>query len=185
MCGVVKIRIVRESFLSILFIFPVYSQAVEWQASIQHAGFMGEVSIAGGFENIAGWFGMDFGMGISHDQNGESVQQFNLKLRLQPITWDLGVYGKLLLPYVGLQAMITPDSRYFMESPDPLPEKNYYDFTKLRFGIPIGVAWRGQHWTLYAESVLLDTDALAQYNTNSALDYREVMSSALGLRYHF
>lgn len=81
--------------------------------------------------------------------------------------------------------MITPDSRYFMESPDPLPEKNYYDFTKLRFGIPIGVAWRGQHWTLYAESVLLDTDALAQYNTNSALDYREVMSSALGLRYHF
>lgn len=185
MFGTVKKEIVRLWLLSLLVLSPLSVQAVEWQMSLQHAGFMGETSVAAGFENQARWFGMDVGMGFSSDSDGKSVRQINLKTRLQPFIWGLGKYGELILPYLGVQAMYTDDTAFFVKSGNEFPEDEYYDFTAIRFGIPLGMSWRNETWAVYAEYVLLDTDLIAQYNTESALKYQDITSASVGLRYYF
>lgn len=185
MFGIVRREVVRLWLLSLLVLSPLSVQAVEWQMSLQHAGFMGETSVAAGFENQSRWFGMDLGVGFSSDSDGKSVRQINVKARFQPLIWGAGKYGEVILPYFGVQAMYTDDTAFFVQSGDEFPEDEYYDFTAIRFGIPVGIAWRNETWSVYAEYVLLDTDIIAQYNTKSALGYQVIASASVGLRYYF
>ncbi|UXR66038.1 hypothetical protein EZJ49_07225 [Bdellovibrio bacteriovorus] len=185
MFGTAKKDIVGLWLLSLLVLSPLSAQAVEWQMSLQHAGFMGEASVAAGFENQNRWFGLDLGVGFSSDSDGKSVRQLNLKARLQPFIRGVGKYGEVILPYVGVQAMYTDDTAFFVKSGSEFPEEEYYDFTAIRFGIPLGMAWRNRTWSVYAEYVLLDTDLIAQYNTEAALKYQDITSASIGLRYYF
>lgn len=184
MCSTVKRRIAGLYILSLLVLNPFGAKGAEWQMSLQHAGFMGDISVAGGFENEARWFGLEIGMGQSRDSDGTRVRQYNVKTRFQPWIVGLGKYGALA-PYAGLQLMYTDDTDFFVRSGSEFPEEEYYDFTAIRVGVPLGIAWRFRQWAIYGEYVILDTDVIAQYNSNSELPYQDIVSAALGLRYYF
>lgn len=81
--------------------------------------------------------------------------------------------------------MYTDDTDFFVKSGSEFPEEEYYDFTAIRVGIPVGLAWRSSRWAVYGEYVILDTDVIAQYNSKSELAYQDIFSAALGLRYYF
>lgn len=185
MFGTANCASVNKLVVSFLILFATQAWAVTWDASAQHAGFLGDGSIAVGFENEAHWFGMDLGIGGSQDYDGSVVSQYNLKMRFMPLTWGLGKWGILDAPYLGVQAMYSRSGDFFYKSPGQYPEGNYYDETSLRTAISMGIAWSSKQWSVFYELVLIDTDIISQYNTRSSLEYEQLFSAAVGIRYYF
>ena len=186
MSGTVISETVTKYLLSLVLVFfTSTASALNWDVSAQHAGFMVELSLGVGLENEAHWFGMDLSVGGARDTDGSVVSQYNLKMRFMPWTWDTSRYGKWDFPYFGIQAMYSRAGDFFYKSPGQYPEGDYYDETSLRTGIFLGLAWNKGPWSVFYEVVLIDTDVIAQYNTRSALEYEQLLSSAVGIRYYF
>ena len=190
--------LVLSALISFFIVFVpssfAYAGVVSWfsknaSLNLQYAGFAGDASI-GLTLHWTEKFHTDFLYGQSKIEQDSPVEQISSKIVYSP--WIYSINNQILwkIFYTGLLITYTNDNRFFVKSPSPFPEDNYYENNALRSGLVLGTSWvlkpsKFRQFEVYTEVVSLDSLLVAYYNNPEYFKLNDLFGAGIGFKIHF
>lgn len=156
----------------------------DWLLTVNRMGFFG----AWGAGAIYEWSERHAGeVSLGGYWNG-GTEYIQSNLAYRYTRWRIEDSGRAWNPLeLGIFAIRSWDQKsYFLQSPEKYPYENYYDQTRLRFGVEFGsvAAFKEWHLEVAYHVRVLDNGLVATYN-NSRKDLQYYVSSGVAIRYRF
>lgn len=170
--------------VSAFIILSSASSHAQWGAITQYAGFLGKYAVGPTYDFNDRHMASYLLGGYQIDKN--YYYQSSLLYRYSRWTEALGDYNWRPLQIGLFMTYAMNNTRFFTRSPSIYPAKNYYEQTKLRYGVEVGtdIAFKKYPLNIGIYMRWLDVGLVALFN-NQQRDQQFYFSSAVSLQYKF